>query len=144
MLEQQIEQDIKTALLAGDKQRALTLRGLKSAMLNVKVANGTRDTAMADADVIQILSKESKKRQESAELYVQGGAQEKADAELSEKALIDTYLPKKLSEVEVAAIVDEVIASGVSGMGPIIGQVKQQTAGAADGGMIARLVKEKL
>src|ERR1700752_3547961 len=101
MLEQRLEQDIKTALLAGDKSRALTLRGLKAALLNVKVATGKRESGLTDAEVLPILSKEAKKRQESADLYQQGGNQEKAEAELTEKAIIEEYLPAQLSEAEL-------------------------------------------
>ena len=146
MIETQLEQDIKTALLAGDKGRVLILRTLKSVLLSAKVAGGTRDSVLPDIEVITLLSKEAKKRQESAELYKQGGNQTKADAELSEKAIIETYLPAQLSEAEISAIVNDVIASlGVhAAMGPAIGQVKAKTNGAADGAVIARLVKEKL
>lgn len=148
MLEQQLEQDIKAALLSGDKTRATTLRGLKAALLNVKVATGKRDSGLTDEEVLPILSKESKKRQESADLYVQGGDQTRADAELAEKAIIDAYLPAQLSEAEVAVLVDEAIkqtgASGQAGLGQVIGQVKAKTGATADGAVIARLAKEKL
>ena len=116
MLEQRLEQDIKSALLAGNSARVTTLRGLKSAVLNVKVAEGKRDSGLSDDEVIAIFSKEAKKRQESAALYSQGGDETRASAELSEKAIIEEYLPAQLSEAEVAAIVDEIIANtGASG-----------------------------
>jgi hypothetical protein len=147
-LEQQLEQDIKAALLSGDKTRAMTLRGLKAALLNVKVATGKRETGLTDAEVLPVLGKESKKRQESADLYVQGGGQQRADAELAEKAIIDAYLPAQLSETEIAAMVDEAIkqtgAQGPSALGQVIGQVKKQAGASADGAVIARLAKEKL
>ena len=148
MLEQRIEDDIKSALLAGDKTRAMTLRGLKSTLLNVKVAEGKRDTGLTDEEVINIFSKEAKKRQESADLYVQGGSQDRADKELVEKAVIEEYLPKQLSEDEIASIVAEVIAeTGATeqrDMGKVIAGVRAKTAGSADGSIIARLTKEKL
>ena len=146
MIETQLEQDIKTAMLAGDKLRVLTLRTLKSAILSVKVAKGTRESVMADNDVIVILSKESKKRQESADLYVQGGNQARSDAELLEKSVIANYLPTQLTEEELSKIIDEVIAGSAvpDQMGPIIGQVKAKAGPAADGSLIAKLVKEKL
>ena len=147
-LEQKLEQDIKTALLSGDKTRATTLRGLKATLLNVKVATGKRETGLSDAEVLPVLSKESKKRQESVDMYVQGGDQGRADAELAEKAIIDAYLPEQLSETEVAALVDEVIkqtgASGPAALGQVIGQVKSRAGASADGAIIARLAKEKL
>jgi uncharacterized protein YqeY len=148
MLEQQIEQDLKTALLAGDKQKVLTLRGLKATLLNVKVAEGKRDSGLTDEEVLKQLGKQSKQRQESAEMYVQGGDQARADAELSEKAMIDAYLPAQLSEAEIGSLIDAVIsqtgAGGPQAMGQVIGQVKKQAGATADGAIIARLVKEKL
>lgn len=148
MLEQRLEQDIKSALLAGDSVKATTLRGLKATLLNVKVAEGTRNQEMSDEQIIGLFSKEAKKRQESADLYVQGGNQVKADQELTEKAIIETYLPAKLDEAAITAVVDETIAelgaTDMKAMGQVIGAVKAKTAGAADGGVIARLVKERL
>jgi uncharacterized protein YqeY len=147
-LEQQLEADMKTAMLAGDSTKVTTLRTLKGVLLNEKVATGTRDTGLDDATVTRLFAKEAKKRQESAELYEQGGSPERAAAELAEKKIIEAYLPTQLSEAAVAAIIDQTIAdSGVSGpaaMGQIIGKVKAQTAGSADGAVIARLVKERL
>ena len=147
-IEEQLEQDIKTAMLAGDSTKTTTLRGLKAALLNVKVASGKRESGLSDEEVLPILSKEAKKRQESADLYVQGGNQAKSDAELAEKALIETYLPAQLSEAEVEKLVDEAIAqtgaSGPQAMGQVIGQVKAKTGATADGSLIARIAKEKL
>ena len=148
MLEDKLEQDIKSALLAGNSSRVTTLRGLKSALLNVKVAEGKRDSGLSDDEVISIFAKEAKKRQESAGLYQQGGDATRAEAELTEKAIIEEYLPAQLGEAEVAAIVDQVItetgASGQQAMGQVIGVVRTKTKGAADGALIARLTKEKL
>ncbi len=148
MLEQKLEQDIKTALLAGDKLQATSLRTLKSVLLYAKVASGKRDEPMTDEDVIKLFSKEAKKRQESADLYTQGGSADRAAAELAEKALIEAYLPAQLTAEEIAGIVDEVmVANGDStaqDMGKLIGQVRAKAGAAADGGLIAKLVKERL
>ena len=148
MLEERIEQDIKSALLAGDSKRVTTLRTVKSSLLNLKVATGKRDSGLSDEEVQQVLAKEAKKRQESADLYAGAGEQVRADNELAEKAVIDAYLPEQMSEEAVAAIVDEVIketgAEGQQAMGQVIGAVRAKTKGSADGALIARLVKEKL
>lgn len=146
MLEQRLEDDLKTAMLAGDAERVSTLRGLKSVLLNKKVADGTRDMAMSNDDVITLLSKEAKKRQESADLYTQGGRPELADKELSEKAIIDSYLPERLSEEAIGELVDQAISSldADANMGQIIGQVKAKAGAGADGAVIAKLVKERL
>lgn len=147
-LEQRLEQDIKAALLAGDSTKATTLRGLKATLLNVKVATGKRETGLADDEVLAVFAKEAKKRQESAELYRQGGDQVRADAELAEKAVIEAYLPAQLSEAELGALIDAAIAEtnadGPQAMGQVIGQVKAKAGPSADGAVIARLVKEKL
>lgn len=148
MLKQQLDQDLKSALLAGDKDRATTIRSLKSVILYAEVAKGARDEGLSDEEVIILFSKEAKKRQESADLYIKGGSEDRAAAELAEKAIIETYLPKQLPDAELISIIDEVIsgmgASGPQAMGQVIGQVKQKTAGQADGGRIAQLVKERL
>jgi uncharacterized protein YqeY len=148
VLEQQIEADIKTALLAGEKTTATTLRGLKSALLNVKVATNKRDTGLSDDEVIAILGKESKKRAESAAFYEQGNSPERQAAELVEKAIIDGYLPAQVSEADITAAADRAIAasgaSDMKAMGQVIGQLKAQFGATADSAVIARIVKERL
>jgi uncharacterized protein YqeY len=148
-IKEQLDADLKTALLGGDKTMAMTLRGLKSAILNVEIAKGNRETGgLNDQEIIELFSKEAKKRQESADLYVQGGNQEKADAELLEKRVIETFLPKQLSDDELQAVVDQVVEQMGSitqaQMGQAIGQVRAQVGAAADGGRIAAAVKGKI
>ena len=148
MLKARIAQDFKAALLAGDKTLATTLRSIKSAILYAEVAQGARDQGLSDEEIVTLLTKEAKKRQESADLYKQGGNIEKAEAELAEKRVIESYLPKQLTDDELIALIDAVIeelgASGTAAMGQVIGVVKQRTAGQADGARIARLVKQQL
>ncbi|HVX23842.1 MAG TPA: GatB/YqeY domain-containing protein [Candidatus Saccharimonadales bacterium] len=148
MLEQQIEKDLKTALLGGDAARVSTLRMIKSSLLNVKVDQGKRDTGLPDDEVQALLAKEAKKRQESADLYLQAGDQARADQELAEKAIITAYLPQQLSEAELQQVIDEMIAqtgaSGPQAMGQVIGAVKAKVGATGDGALIAKLVKEKL
>lgn len=148
MLKARIDQDLKTALLAGDKVLATTLRGLKSVILYAEVAKGVRSEGLPDEEIIALFSKEAKKRQESADLYIQGGNSERAEAELTEKKVIELYLPAQLSDAELESIIDEAIkelgADGMSSMGQVIGAVKQKTAGQADGAKIAQIVKERL
>ena len=144
-IKEQIESDIKQAMLAGDKTLTTTLRTVKSAALNMEVAQGTREQGLSDAEFIDLLTKEAKRRQESADMYVQGGSPERAQAELAEKAVIEKYLPAQLSDEQLAELVNQVIEElGVSGpqaMGQVIGEVKKRSAGQADGGRIASLVK---
>lgn len=147
-IKEQVEQDLKQAMLAGDKTLVTTLRGLKSAILNEEIASGSRDSGLPDEKVQQLLSKEAKKRQESADLFEQGGNHDKAQAERDEKAVIEKYLPTQLSEEEIAKLVDEAIAqTGATGpqqMGQVIGAVKQKAGASADGSLIAKLAKDKL
>jgi uncharacterized protein YqeY len=147
-MENKLEQDLKAAMLAGDKQRVSVLRGLKAVLLNVKVATGKRESGLSDDEILVQLSKQAKQRQESADLFKQGGNQAKADDELAEKVIIESYLPAQLSEDELNKLIDEAIAQsgvqGLAGMGQVIGQVKAKTGAAADGALIARLAKEKL
>lgn len=148
MLEKRIEQDLKTALLAGDRLKIDTLRSIKSALLYYKVEKGKRDSGLNHEEEIAVIAKESKKRSESAELYIKGGNQEKATTELAEKKIIDQYLPEQLSEDAlleiVLATIKDLRVDDQSAMGKVIAAVKQKTGGAANGGLIARLVKENL
>ncbi len=147
-MQDKIEQDLKQALLGGDKAKAETLRGLKSAILNEAISAGAKDTGLTDEQIQKVLARESKKRQEAADLYQQGGAADRAGTELAEKAIIDAYLPEQLGEAEVAKIVDEEIAklpgATAQNMGQVIGAVRGRIGAQADGAMIARLVKERL
>ena len=147
MLEQ-IERDLKVALLAGDKTKVETLRGLKSAILNETIAQGAKDSGLNEEQIQKVLARESKKRSEAAELYKKGGNDDRAEAELSEKAIIDNYLPEQMDEGQVAAAVDEEIAKmespSMADMGKIIGAVRANLGAGADGSVIARLVKEKI
>ncbi len=146
-LKLQIDQDLKQAMLSGNKVLAETLRGLKSAILNAEIAKNKRDAGLIDDETVEVLSKESKKRTESAELYAQGGNAERQKLELDEKEVIDKYLPAQMSDDEISKLVDETIATigkDQSKMGQIIGQAKQKAGPSADGATIARLVKERL
>ena len=147
-MQEQIDKDLKQALLGGDKAKAETLRNVKSALLNEAISQGARETGLSDEQVQNILAKESKKRQEAADLYKQGGADDRASAELAEKAIIDSYRPEQMPEDEVAKIVDEEVAKAgaptMQDMGRIIGAVRSRTGGQADGALIAKLVKDKL
>lgn len=147
-IKEQIEIDLKTAMLAGDKPVVTVLRGLKGAILNVEIAKNAREQGLPEEEVLAILTKQAKQRQESADMYVQGNSPERATAELAEKVIIEKYLPQQMGDDELTAIIEKVIAStganGPQAMGQVIGAVKAQTAGTADGGRIAALVKEKL
>jgi uncharacterized protein YqeY len=148
VIKDRLETDIKTALLSGDKQRVLVLRGLKSSILYEEVALKVRETGLSDEAIIALFQREAKKRQESADLYKQGGSEDRVTAELQEKAIIQEYLPAQLDEVAISAAIEKAITevgdSSPAAVGKLIGAVKAQLGGAADGSTIARLVKERL
>jgi uncharacterized protein len=148
MLKQQLEQDLKQALLSGDKDRAMVLRSLKSVILYAEVAKGLRDQGLADEEVIVLLAKEAKKRQESADLYVKGVSEDRAAKELAEKKIIEGYLPVQVSDADLNALVEAAVAEtdaeGLAAMGQVIGLVKQKAGASADGSRIAQMVKERL
>lgn len=145
-LKQQIDDDLKQALLANDRIKVDTLRSVKSVILNEEIARGKRGDGLPDSDIIACLKKEAKKRREAADLYQKAEANDRADKELAEKAIIDNYLPAAMSDSEIVKIVDQTIKQqgGDKGMGPIINKVRAETMGRADGAAIARIVKEKL
>src|SRR5438270_12440261 len=100
-MQDKMDKDLKAALLAGDRAKVETLRGLKNALQYEAVAAG-KDRALNDEQIQKVLAREAKKRQEAADLYKQGGNLARAEAELTEKQIVQNYLPKQLSEEEIA------------------------------------------
>lgn len=148
MIKTQIEQDLKTALLNGDTFRATVLRGAKSAILYIEVAEGSREQGLSDEQIMQVLQKEVKKRKESIDLYTKTGNLERAKSEQDEVEILQVYLPRQIDESEVMKLVDDAITSlgGLTQqtMGQVIGHVKQAAGSSADGALIAKIVRERL
>lgn len=147
-LKEQLNADLKTALLSGEKEQAEILRTLKGAILNTEIETGAREAGLDDEAMVALMAKESKKRVEAAEMYQKAGAQDKADRELREKAIIEKYLPAQADEAEIKAVIQKHAdaAGGVTPqtMGRIIGAANQELKGKADGATVAKLVKELL
>lgn len=147
-LSQRIQDDIKAALLGGNRFEAGVLRNLKAAILNEEVAQGKRDEGLDDATIEKIIAREVKKRHESIKLYEENDRPELADDEKKEVEVISTYLPEQMSEDEIREIAKSVISKMGEAtpqmMGQVIGGVKAQTGTAADGATVARIVKELL
>lgn len=143
-----IAEEMKAALLGGDRFRGEVLRNLKAALLNEEVALGKREAGLEDAEVEKVLAREVKKRLESAELYRANGRAELAEPEEQEAAVLREFLPQQLSEAELRALVQQVIDGmgevPMQQMGQVIGAVKAKVGSAADGAMIANIVKETL
>ena len=147
-LKAQFDNDIKAALLSGDRFTASVLRDFKAAVLNEEVAQKKRDEGLADSEIEKILIREVKKRAESAAIYDGAERSELAQVERAESKVLEAYLPEQVSEADIKAAVDEaIVATGATNaamMGQVIGAVKSKLGNSADGGTIARLVKEAL
>lgn len=147
-LKAQLDNDLKAALLGGDRFVAEVLRGLKAVILNEEVSQGKRDEGLDDETIEKLIAREVKKRQDSATQYEAAGRPELVEAEKAESKVLEAYLPEQLSEADIQAAVTEAIAtlgeSGPAAMGQVIGAVKGKLGNAADGATVARLVKEAL
>ena len=147
-LKERINDDLKTALLGGNRFEAEVLRGLKAAVLNEEVSSGKRDEGLDDASIEVIVAREVKKRNESKALYEQNGRPELAETEEKEAAVLASYLPAQMSEGEIQAAITDVIAelgaSSPQDMGRVIGAVKAKLGNTASGAVVADLVKKTL
>lgn len=144
-LKDQITEDMKTAMRAKDSARLLTIRGLLAALKQKEV---DERVVLDDAAVIAIVDKLVKQRKDSIEQFKAGGRQDLVDKETAELAVLEGYLPQRLSADEIAAEVANIVASlGASGpgdMGKVMGAVKTQLAGKADMGLVSAAVKQAL
>lgn len=147
-LKAQFDIDIKAALLSGDRFSASVLRDFKAAILNEEVAQKKRDIGLDDTEIEKILIREVKKRAESASIYDGAERPELAQQERAESKVLEAYLPEQTSEADIKTAVDEaIVATGATNpamMGQVIGAVKSKLGNSADGGTIARLVKDAL
>lgn len=147
-LKQRISDEMKAALLGGNRFRGDVLRNLKAAILNEEVSLMKRDEGLSDEEVEKVIAREVKKRQESAQLYRDNGREDLAEPEEQELIVLKYFLPEQLSEDEVRAVVHEAVSNlgavNMQQMGQVIGAVKAKVGNSADGGVIARIVKETL
>src|SRR6187549_1633060 len=135
-LKQQIDGDIKKAMLAKNKEELEALRGIKSLILLAETEKGVATEVTSDTEN-KLLMKAAKQRKESADIFVQQNRQDLADKELVQLEVISRYLPKQLSESEVVdalkAVIAEVGAKGPQDMGKVMGAATKKLAGQADG-----------
>lgn len=147
-LKEQINADMKAALLGGNRFEGEVLRNLKAAILNEEVSGGKRETGLSDEDIEKVIAREVKKRQESIRLYEENGREELAETEQREAAVLEQYLPEQLSEDDIRSEVTKVISGmgdvSMQQMGQVIGMVKGKLGSSADGALIAKIVKEQL
>lgn len=147
-LENQIQSDIKAAMIAKDAVALNSIRAIKAAILLAKTSEGGAKESLEDEEVIKIIGKLVKQRKESAAIYSQQNREDLAQNELAEAKVMEKYLPKSLSEEEVEAAVKEIIAqtgaSSMADMGKVMGVATKKLAGAADGRVISTIVKKLL
>ena len=142
-----ISADIKQAMLAREKVRRETLRGIKKEFIEAKTAKGG-DGTLSDDAAVKILAKMAKQRRETAAIYDEQNRPELRDNELAEAAVIEEYLPKQLSDAELDAeirhIISEVGATSPKEMGRVMGVASKAFAGRADGKVVSAKVREIL
>lgn len=143
---EKINQDIKNAMLAKEKERLAVLRDIKSKLL-LEATSGAGGELSEEA-ANKIVIKLHKQRMETYQIYVDQGRSDLAEEELFQAKVLEDYLPKMMSDDEVRAIIaakiTEVGASGPQDMGKVMGPVSGQLAGKADGKRVSELVKEAL
>lgn len=143
---EQITEDIKSAMKARDTKSLEALRGIKKELIEAQTKGVSHE--LAEADIMKILQKMVKQRQDSAQLYTEQNRPDLAEEETSQAEVISRYLPKALSQEEVEEairkIISEVGATSPKDMGKVMGVASKQFAGRADGKMVSDLVKSIL
>jgi uncharacterized protein len=146
-LQQNIDQDIKSAMLSKDSTRLRGLRAIKAALLVAKTEKGAQETLTEEAE-LKVLQKLAKQRKESADIYQSQNRQDLYQIEQEELQVIEAFLPKQLDKSAVAALISTIIsqtgASGIKDMGKVMAVASKDLAGKADGKTISELVKELL
>ena len=144
-LKNQITEDMKSAMKAGEKDRLRVVRLILAAIKQVEV---DKRIELDDSAVLAVLDKMVKQRRDSVEQFENGNREDLAAIERAEIEVLETYLPEQLSADELAAMVDEVIAAtgaeSMRDMGKVMGQIKAKAAGRADMGAVSATVKERL
>ena len=146
-LKDRLQQDLTTSMKARDGLRTATLRMVLTAIGNEEVA-GKAARSLSGEEELKVVAREAKKRREAAEAFRSGGADDRAERELAEESVLETYLPAQLSDEElqelVAQAVHEAGASGPQAMGAVMKVVGPKVAGRAEGGRVAAAVRAAL
>jgi uncharacterized protein YqeY len=149
MIRETIKQALVAAMKGGDKPRTGTIRLIQSALKNRDIElRGAANPPEDDVLVTEVLQKMIKQRRESIDMYSKGNRPELAEAEAAEVAVIEEFLPKQMSEDEIAAAIDsaaaETGASSVKDMGRVMALIKERHAGQLDMSKASQMVKAKL
>ncbi len=145
-LRTKVGSDLTQAIKSRDKIRVRTLRSVKAALQLKASEKGHKD--ITDEVVIAVFQKQAKQRREAMEQFQSGGRDDLFDREKEELAVLEAYLPKKLSDAEIEAVIDEVItsinAASPADMGRVMGQVMPRVSGRADGNVVRTIVAGRL
>lgn len=148
MTKQQLQTDLKNAMLAKDVVRTSTLRMLLSAINYYEIQKGGAGYEANDEDTLAVIQKEAKQRKDSIEQFQSAGRQDLVEKETVELKMLETYLPEQMGEEEVKKLVTEAIqqtgAASLQDIGKIMGVLMPKVKGKADGNMVNRFVKEAL
>ena len=146
-LEEKINQDIKDAMRAKEKEKLESLRAIKAALLLEKTQKGGAEEISEDAEM-KILQKLVKQRKDSAQIYTEQGRNDLAEKEMSEASIIEKYLPEQMGDEELTSKIKQIIADSgaqsMADMGKVMGKASKELAGKADGKAIADKVKSLL
>ncbi len=147
-LQQRIDADIRSAMLAREKDRLNALRAIKSAILLELTKEGGGTDGISDEAGLRLLQKLHKQRSEAAAIFHEQGRPDLAGEDLAQAKVIEAYLPARLGDAEVEAAVRDIItelgATDMKAMGKVMIEANARMAGKADGGMVAALVKRLL
>ena len=147
-LKQRIRDEMKAALLGGNRFLGDTLRNLNAAILDEEVKQNKRGDGLSDEAIEKVIAREIKKRRESAAIYRENDRVDLAEPEEKEMAILQAYLPEQMTEVELQQLINEkIVKLGVSdlrSMGKVVGAVKAAAGSKADGAVVAKLVKQAL
>lgn len=147
-LEKLINDDLKQAMLARDKEKLNALRAIKAALLLEKTGKDVTSLEIPDEVEVQLLAKLIKQRKAAVEIYTAQNRQDLADVELFQISIIEKYLPQQISEAELRVIIKDVIASAgatsIKDMGKVMGIASKTLAGKAENKMISDIIKELL
>ena len=145
MLREKIAEDMRSAMKARDQARVATLRMLMTSVKNVEVE---KIHELSDDEVLEVVAREAKRRRESIEAFSKGGRADLVEKETAELGVLEAYLPARLTDDELAALVDKAIAeTGASSpkqMGEVMKALMPQVRGRADGAQVSALVKARL
>lgn len=147
-LKEKILSDLKEAMKAGQAKRRDTLRLLDSAIKNSEIEKKKRETGLSDEEVVEVIARAVKQRQDSIKQFEEGGRPELAENEKEELEILMPYLPEQLSPDEVVEIAKVVIsesgAQGAADLGKVMGQIMSKVKGKADGNMVREIAKKIL